>query len=241
MLNPPISSTLQTLHSVLQASLDSTPERVSVYFKTGAGEYAEHDQFMGIRAPTLRTIAEAFSSLVLEDLASLLGSRFNEERLLALMILTSQYASAPAQHQETLYQFYTAHMGRINNWNLVDSSAHLIVGAHLYDRDRGILETLAGSQTMWERRIAVVATWHFIRRNDLAWTFKIAKQLLNDPHDLIHKAAGWMLREAGKRDSEQLVQFLDEQQHSMPRTMLRYAIERFPEEVRKSYVRRAKG
>ncbi len=241
MLNPPMSGSLQTLRSVLHASIDSTPERVCLYFKTGVGDYAEHDQFMGIRAPTLRTIAKAFASLALEDLACLLGSAINEERLLALMILTAQYASASAQHQETLYQFYTCHMSCINNWNLVDASAHLIIGAHLYDRDRRVLETLAASTTIWERRIAIVATWFFIRRGDLVWTFKIAKQLLNDPHDLIHKAAGWMLREAGKRDPAQLVQFLDEHQHSMPRTMLRYAIERFPEVQRTSFLRQAKG
>jgi 3-methyladenine DNA glycosylase AlkD len=124
----------------------------------------------------------------------------------------------------------------VNNWNLVDTSAHLIIGAHLWDKDRSSLLNLATSEILWERRISIVSTWYFIRKNDLAWTYHIASLLLRDTHDLIHKAAGWMLREAGKRDQPQLVIFLDQHMHAMPRTMLRYAIEKFPDALRKSYL-----
>lgn len=227
---------VQNIEAILEQSIDSTPERICVFFKTGPGAYAAHDQFMGIRVPTLRKIAKTFISISLEDLTFLIQSPINEKRLLALIILSQQYSAASKTHKDAIFDFYRSHIAYINNWNLVDSSAHLIVGAHLFEGDCSILEEWAQSRNMWERRIAIVATWYFIRKAKLEWTFKVAKLLLNDPHDLIHKAVGWMLREAGKKDESQLIQFLDQYRSEMPRTMLRYAIERLSEAKRKMYL-----
>jgi len=221
-----MSDLIQSLKKVVGEAADSTPEKVSLYFKTGPGEYAEHDRFIGITVPTLRKIARGFATLDLEDLGLLIQSKINEERLLALIILTGQYKDGTPDRQEEIYQFYITNISYINNWNLVDSSAHLIVGAHLFGRDRGVLEDLALSEDLWERRIAIVSTWYFIRQSDLEWTFKIAKLLLNDSHDLIHKSVGWMLREAGKKNEDILISFLYDHVNQMPKTMLRYAVER---------------
>jgi len=225
-----MSDTIQYLREILGYSVDSTPERVSIYFKTSQGDYAEHDRFIGITVPVLRKIAKRFMSISLEELSFLIQSQINEERLLTLIILAAQYKAGTLAQKEEIYQFYRTHMRHINNWNLVDSSAHLIIGAHLFERDRDVLEELAASQNLWERRIAIVSTWYFIRKSDLEWTFKIAKLLLNDSHDLIHKAVGWMLREAGKKDQAKLISFLCQYAHQMPKTMLRYAIERLSKE-----------
>jgi 3-methyladenine DNA glycosylase AlkD len=227
-----MSSEIQNLKKTLHASIDSTPEKVSIYFKTSPGSYAEHDSFMGVTVPVLRKIAKSFLYVTLEDLGLLIQSKINEERLLALIILAAQYKAGALAQKEEIYQFYRTNMRHINNWNLVDSSAHLIIGAHLFERDRDALEELAASQNLWERRIAIVATWYFIRKSDLEWTFKIAKLLLNDSHDLIHKAVGWMLREAGKKDEARLISFLCNHAHQMPKTMLRYAMERLSKEQR---------
>ena len=227
---------IQILRNVLQESIDSTPEQASRFFKTNVGEYAERDQFMGISVPKLRRMAKEFRSLNLEDLELLLQSSINEERLLALIILTAQYKTASIQHKERIYEFYKSHIFYVNNWNLVDSSAHHIMGAHLFERDRCDLAELARSHNLWERRISIVSTWYFIRKQDLAWTFKISALLKNDPQDLIHKAVGWMLREAGKQNLVELIQFLNQHMSDMPRTMLRYAIEKLPEAQRKSYL-----
>jgi len=202
------------------------------FFKTSVGDYAEHDQFIGVPVPQLRAIAKQFATSSLPVLQALLNSSFNEERLLALFILTNQYQRGSIEKKEELHQFYMNNLQHVNNWNLVDSSAHLILGAHLYDKDRTPLLTLAKSKSLWDRRIAIVATWYFIRNNDLTWTFTIAELLFNDTHDLIHKAVGWMLREAGKRDEQALLIFLHKHAAHMPRTMLRYALERFPKEQR---------
>jgi 3-methyladenine DNA glycosylase AlkD len=225
-----MSDAIQNLRKTLHASIDSTPEKVSIFFKTGPGDYAETDRFMGITVPTLRKIAKSFFSLTLEDLGLLIQSPINEERLLALIILTGQYKVGTLAQKEEIYQFYNANLRHINNWNLVDSSAHLIVGAHLFEGDCVFLEELAMSQNLWERRIAIVATWYCIRKSRLDWTFRIAKILLNDPHDLIHKSVGWMLREAGKKDEERLIFFLCDYANQMPKTMLRYAMERLTNE-----------
>ncbi|WP_322498211.1 DNA alkylation repair protein [Candidatus Cyrtobacter comes] len=214
------------MRKVLQESIDSTPAKVSIFFKTGPGDYAQHDRFIGITVPTLRKIAKSFLNLAMQDLGLLIQSTINEERLLALIILTGQYNIGTSEQKEEIYQFYRTNIGHINNWNLVDSSAHLIIGAHLFERDRDFLEELAGSQNLWERRAAIVATWYFIRKSELGWTFKIAKLLQNDSHDLIHKAVGWTLREAGKKDEARLIAFLCDHAHQMPKTMLRYAMER---------------
>lgn len=229
---------LKSLHikDILQNSISVSPHKAAAFFKTGAGHYAEGDKFIGVTVPNLRKIAKNFMFLTLDDLQVLLASKINEERLLALLILIKQYQNESDQAKERLYQFYIKNLKYVNNWNLVDASAHLIIGAHLWDKDRSLLFQLATSEILWERRISIVATWYFIRKNDLACTFKIASLLKCDTHDLIHKAVGWMLREAGKRDQTQLVTFLEQYMCEMPRTMLRYAIEKFPEDIRKSYL-----
>lgn len=222
----------------LRSALEQSPKRSVVgsahYFKTGKGEYAEHDKFMGIPVPVLRAVAKTYRDLSLDEVQELLTSPFNEERLLALFILVDQYKKADEPLKEQIFQFYCEHLHCVNNWNLVDSSAPHILGAYIFNKDRTILLTLAASHNMWERRIAIVATQHFIRKHDLCWTFKLAEMLLNDTHDLMHKATGWMLREAGEKDMQQLIAFLDQHARRMPRTMLRYAIEKFPEQQRKT-------
>lgn len=222
----------------LKRAISIAPERAAVFFKTGKGDYAEGDQFIGVSVPNLRKIAKNFYDVSFDDLKSLLQSKINEERLLALIILIEQYTKASDPDKERFYQFYLKNLKQVNNWNLVDASAHLMIGAHLWERDRKSLTELASSENLWERRIAIVATWYFIRQNDLKWTFKIAKQLQGDTHDLMHKAVGWMLREAGKRDEAQLIKFLDRYAETMPRTMLRYAIEKFDPEQRRMYLKK---
>lgn len=229
-------SKLKEIKMLLRQSATVPKEKQAYFFKTGQGEYAAFDKFLGITVPALRTIAKKFSDLQLSHIQALLKSAYNEERLVALMILTHRYARAGLEEKNELYAFYLFNLPYINNWNLVDASAHLIVGMHLFKANKSPLLTLAKSPNLWERRIAIVATWYFIRQNELSWTFKIAKLLLKDEHDLIHKAVGWMLREAGKRNSAELEAFLDQYAALMPRTMLRYAIEKFPEQQRKAYL-----
>ncbi len=210
------------------------PQR-GVFFKTGPGDYAEHDQFMGVSVPNLRRIAKQFSTLGPEEIQVLIESPFNEERFLALIILVERYQTTKSLE---IYEFYMKNLYHVNNWNLVDASAHLILGAHVFDKEKTILLDLAQSQVMWERRISIVSTWYFIRKNETDWTFKLAEMMLDDPHDLIHKACGWMLREAGKRNLLKLKDFLRQHGQKMPRTMLRYAIEKFPPEERKIYMQK---
>lgn len=229
-------SQLIELRSFLAQAATTSTTKNSVFFKTGTGSYAEHDQFIGVSVPVLRTLAKEFSTLSLQDIKNLLSSPINEERLLALFILVARYQKGNDETKEQLFNFYLANIKAVNNWNLVDSSAHLIIGAHLYGKDTSLLRQLAQSKNMWERRIAIVATWYFIRQKDVAWTYTIAKQLLNDQEDLIHKAVGWMLREAGERDLPLLTNFLELHAATMPRTMLRYAIEKYPENERKAYL-----
>jgi len=225
------------IKSMLAESSTIPKDKQSYFFKTDPGSYAAHDQFIGVPVPTIRTIAKNFLDLSLDEITQLLKSPINEERFLGLIILVHQYQKADDSHKEELYQFYMNNLKHVNNWNLVDASAHLIVGAHLFDKNKDILVSLAQSDILWERRVAIVATWYFIRKNDLTWTFKIASMLMNDTHDLIHKAVGWMLREAGKKDTQQLIDFLNIHATHLPRTMLRYAIEKFPEQQRKSYLK----
>ncbi len=217
---------MNKVQGALRSAVNLPQEKASMFFKTGTGHYAEGDKFIGVTVPALRKIAKEFANLTFAELETVISSPINEERLLALIILANQYKKASAVLQNEIYQFYLSNLRHVNNWNLVDSSAHLIIGAHLFDRNREILLTLANSPVLWERRIAIVATWYFIRNHDLTWTFKIAELLLNDKHDLIHKATGWMLREAGKKDELQLIAFLDKYSIKMPKTMLRYAKER---------------
>jgi 3-methyladenine DNA glycosylase AlkD len=206
------------------------------FFKTGPGQYGEGDRFLGIKVPVVRRLAREFGPLALGEASRLLDSEFHEARLLALHALVRWYEKGNAEARQAIHDLYLARTDRVNNWDLVDTSAPGIVGRHLADRDRTILDRLVGSASLWERRIAIVATQHFIRNNETTDTFRLAAALLPDRHDLIHKAAGWMLREAGKRDAAGLERFLAAHASRMPRTMLRYAIERLPEADRRRHM-----
>ncbi len=208
------------------------------FFKTGPGEYGEGDRFHGIKVPPLRLAARQFHDLPHDEVKKLLDSPMHEERLLALLIWVGQFRRGKPADQKRIYQSYLAATRRINNWDLVDSSAEHIVGAYLFERSRAPLARLARSKSLWERRIAIIATFHFIRRGEFSSTIELAERLLADQHDLIHKAVGWMLREVGKRDEAVLRRFLDEHRHHMPRTALRYAIERFAPSTRAAYLAR---
>jgi len=224
------------IRNILLESATIPAERLAAFFKTKEGQYGEHDRFIGVTVPTLRKIAKSYYHLALDDLEKLIASEFNEERFLALVILISQYQKAEDIDKKLFYEFYLNNIKYVNNWNLVDLSAHYIIGAYLWDKDKDYLFTLAKSDILWDRRISVVATWYFIKNNELGVTFEISKLLLNDKHDLIHKAVGWMLREAGKKDEKQLIDFLSSHILQMPRTTLRYAIEKFSQETRKKYL-----
>jgi 3-methyladenine DNA glycosylase AlkD len=206
------------------------------FFKCGPGDYGEGDAFLGVMVPPLRALSNKYKSIAVAEAVALLQSKWHEVRLLALMILVHQYERGDDAQREAIYRAYLANTNRINNWDLVDCSAHKIVGAHLRERDRSKLIALAKSESLWERRIAIIATLDFIRADDFADTLRIAEALLGDRHDLIHKAVGWMLREVGKRDQAVLERFLSKHARVMPRTMLRYAIERFPPELRARYM-----
>jgi 3-methyladenine DNA glycosylase AlkD len=188
--------------------------------------------------PALRKLSKEFTPIPIAEAIKLLQSRWHESRLLALMILARKHERGDEKERDEIYRLYLANTNRINNWDLVDTSAPAIVGAHLLARDRAPLYSLAKSISLWERRIAIISTHYFIRRGDFADTLRIAEILLDDPHELIHKACGWMLREVGKRDQHVLERFLRKHASRMPRTMLRYAIERFPGEVRAGYMGR---
>jgi 3-methyladenine DNA glycosylase AlkD len=206
------------------------------FFKTGRGQYGEGDRFRGIRVPVLRRLALEYWGLSHHDTLDLLRSDWHEERLLALLLLVRAFNRGNASAREQIYRAYLAHTRYINNWDLVDLSAEYIVGAFFGPQDLGPLQTLAKSDLVWERRIAILSTFHFIKRGTLGPTLQIADLLLRDRHDLVHKAVGWMLREVGKRDQPIEEAFLRKHHRAMPRTMLRYAIERFPESLRKEYL-----
>ncbi len=206
------------------------------FFKTGQGEYGEGDAFLGIRVPALRKLAKEFNSVPLDDAIELLESPYHEARLLALFLLVASYAKGGDMERAAIYRVYLGHTECINNWDLVDSSAEHIVGAHLLNRSRKPLYRLARSASLWERRISMMSTFHFVKQGDFDETLRLAELLLNDAEDLIHKAVGWMLRETGNRRRETEIAFLDEHYREMPRTMLRYAIEKFPEPERLAYL-----
>lgn len=211
------------------------------FFKTGKGQYGAGDKFLGITVPEIRRAIKKHTDLPLADIKKLLDSRFHEERLAGLLILVSQYKKADQATRQKIFEFYLANVSRVNNWDLVDLSAPHIVGAHLFDASqkmRALLPRLASSANLWERRVAIISTLYFIKQGDYAPTLALARKLLSDKYDLIHKAIGWMLREVGKSDVAVLENFLLEKGRykKMPRTMLRYAIERFPESKRKKYL-----
>jgi 3-methyladenine DNA glycosylase AlkD len=208
------------------------------FFKTGPGEYGEGDRFRGIRVPVLRGLARQYRSIPLPEAAELLSSPFHEDRLLALFLFINLYVRGDEGARAKIYSLYLRNTGFINNWDLVDASAEHIVGAFLRERDRQPLYHLAKSSTLWERRIAIMATFHFIKRGEFDETLRLARMLLTDREDLIHKAVGWMLREVGKRDPRTAKVFLRDHYRGMPRVMLRYAIERYPEAERQRYLKR---
>jgi 3-methyladenine DNA glycosylase AlkD len=207
------------------------------FFKTGPGEYAEGDLFLGIRVPELRKLAKVYEPVSLTEATRLLWSAIHEERLLALFILIRRYAKGNDIEQKKIYRLYLKNIQYVNNWDLVDASAEHIVGDFLKDKPKKLLYKLAKSKCLWERRIAIVSTFHYIKRAEFSETLKISGMLLEDKEDLIHKAVGWMLREVGKRDLEAEETFLRKYYQIMPRTMLRYAIERFPESKRQRYLK----
>ncbi len=206
------------------------------FFKTGKGQYGEGDIFLGLTVPQCRIIAKEFRDISLSEIEKHLSSKFHEERLIALLILVAQYMKSP--DKKKIVDFYLAHTTHINNWDLVDLSAHKIVGEFLQDKDKRLLYELAKSNYLWERRIAIISTFAFIKEGHFEDSLKIAKLLMKDRHDLIHKACGWMLREVGKKDIHVLERFLDEHHKQMPRTMLRYSLERLSEEKRRYYMQR---
>lgn len=212
-------------------------KNLSRFFKTGPGEYGEGDVFLGIPVGQQRMVAKKHVALGLSDVQQLLDSRVHEHRLTGLMILVGKYRKADDANRKEIADFYLRNTRNINNWDLVDLSAPNILGHYLLDKDRSILYKLARG-SLWERRIAVLATFMFIKDSDFDDAFKIAEMLLDDKHDLIHKAVGWMLREVGKRDAAAEKCFLDKHLKRMPRTMLRYAIEKFPEQQRQTYLGR---
>lgn len=207
------------------------------FFKTGKGEYAKGDKFLGIVVPEQRQIAKKFKTLSFTDLQKLITSVYHEERLIALLILVERFKKADKEEKEKIVKFYLDNQKGINNWDLVDLSAPKILGEYLLDKDRKILCKFAKSDDLWEKRIAVLSTFTFIKNNDFNDALKIYEIVVNDDHDLIHKAVGWMLREVGKIDIKTEEDFLRKHYKTMPRTMLRYAIEKFPEKKRKAYLK----
>ena len=207
------------------------------FFKTGKGQYGEGDIFLGIRVPVLRKIAKKFRRISLAEVSKLLESKFHEERLLSILMLVNLFKSGDENNQELIYELYLDKTRFINNWDIVDISAGNIVGEFLFEKDKAPLYRLVFSENLWERRIAIVATFYFIKNDEFDDTLKIAEILFTVKEDLIHKAVGWMLREVGKRVIEIEEEFLEEHYLKMPRTMLRYAIERFPETRRKMYLK----
>jgi 3-methyladenine DNA glycosylase AlkD len=219
----------------------ANPEKAGIllrFFKTGKGDYGEGDFFLGITVPQQRRVAKKYPDLSLKDLRKLLWSPAHEERLVSLFILIAKYRRADGRGKKEILNFYLRNTNKINNWDLVDASAGPILGDYLVDGDRSVLLELAQSTNLWERRMSIIATSAFIKNNDFEETLRIAELLLKDEHDLIHKAVGWMLREVGKRDRKIEEDFLQRHYHEMPRTMLRYAIERFGEKERKAYLKK---
>lgn len=234
------SSLAALRRSLKRESCSEKAKSLQRFFKTGPGEYGEGDVFLGITVPVIRKIVKIYQdAFQLNDLSSLAFSPFHEERLTFLLILVAKYQkSTQESERKEIFDFYIQHQKNVNNWDLVDLSAPYISGPFLYHypKKRPLLFTWAKSQSLWIRRIAILSTFYFIRQNEWCETLELARILLQDSEDLIHKAVGWMLREIGKRDHTAEENFLRHHYHQMPRTMLRYAIERFPDEKRKKYL-----
>jgi len=223
-----------------QLRLKANPEKAEIlqrFFKTGPGQYGEGDIFISVKVPEIRKIAKEYKELDFKSIGKLLHSKIHEERLASLFILVHQFQKSDEQGREKIFNLYLKNTKHINNWDLVDLSSDKIVGAYLINKPRKILYKLAKSKSLWEKRISIIATFYFIKNNDFKETLKISRILLNDGHDLIHKAVGWMLREVGNRDLKTEENFLKKYYKKMPRTMLRYAIEKFPEKKRQEYLK----
>jgi 3-methyladenine DNA glycosylase AlkD len=225
------------LDELIELKDDKIATHSQGFFKTGKGEYGAGDIFLGIRVPVLRKISKKYKALELVELEKIITSKFHEARLLSLYLLVLKFKKAKTpEDQKVIIDFYLAHTKYVNNWDLVDSSAHYILGPYLMDKDKSILYQFAKSNDLWEKRIGMMSTFHFIKNNQFQDALNIAEILLHDHHDLIHKAVGWMLREIGNKDKPVEEQFLLKYYKTMPRTMLRYAIEKFPKEERKEYL-----
>lgn len=228
----------------IQKQLDthSSPEKrefLPHFFKTGKGQYGEGDKFLGVMVPEIRKIAKANKTLSFNEVEKLLNNEYHECRVCALFILIEQFKKGDEETKKNIYDFYLSYTHRINNWDLVDLSCKDIVGAYLVDKkDRSILYKLANSNLLWDQRIAVISTFAFIKKHDFTDIINLSERFLTHPHDLMHKAVGWMLREAGKRDKKVLIEFLDNSYKKMPRTMLRYSLEKLTPEEKTHYMKK---
>lgn len=213
-------------------------EHAAYFFKTGKGQYGEGDRFIGCTVPETRSVAKTYRNIPFEEIGKLLDDEMHECRLCGLILLVEQFKKADIEKQKSIFDFYCSHIYAANSWDLVDLSAPYIVGEWLFDKNRAFLYDLASSRSLWKERISVVSTLAFIRKNDFTDTLKLSAQFFDHRHDLMHKACGWMLREVGKRDESVLTKFLDQYHRHMPRTMLRYAIERLSSEQKIEYMKR---
>ncbi len=238
MMKEPSITTATLAKKILRSYVN--PEKAAFFpsfFKTGKGQYGEGDTFIGVTVPLTRSVAKRCEDMPLSEIETLLDDPIHECRFLALEILVMQFESGTGDTRTKIFRFYRDHLKQVNNWDLVDTSAPYIVGPHLdAGGDTSLLDRFAKSAHLWTQRVAIVSTYHFIRKGELRHTFRIADLLTGHPHDLIHKAVGWMLREAGKKDEAALKQYLQTRYATMPRTMLRYAIERFEAGERKRYL-----
>jgi len=228
----------QLIKDIKKLTNPSKAKILQGFFKTAPGQYGTDDIFLGLTVPQQRSIAKNYTTLKLTALQKLLNNKIHEYRLISLLILVEQYQRANLATRKKIYNFYLKNARQVNNWDLVDLTAPKIVGNYLLNKNKAILYKLAKSKNLWEKRIAIIATFEFIRNNQFIPTLKISKMLLSDQHDLIHKAVGWMLRELGKRDQKLLEKFLTQHLRQLPRTTLRYAIEKFPEKQRLAYLKK---
>jgi 3-methyladenine DNA glycosylase AlkD len=229
---------LNELKSTIRNNADKNHAKfMQWFFKTGKGEYGEGDKFLGLKVPLQRKIARKFIDIDLSDLQQLICSEIHENRLISLLILVDKYQKTDEKGKEKAYKFYLKNRNHINNWDLVDLSAPKIIGEHLLNRNKEILYKYAQSKNLWKKRIAILSTFTFIKNKNLKTTLELSDILLYDEHDLIHKSVGWMLREVGKMNMKVLEDYLKPRYNKMPRTMLRYAIEKFSEQKRKKYLK----
>ncbi|MFH1174388.1 MAG: DNA alkylation repair protein [archaeon] len=226
-----------TVHADLRKHASKEKAKLlSGFFKTGKGEYGEGDVFLGVMVPQSREVAKKHANLSLNEIKKLLHDKIHEVRLVGVLILVHKFAHADEKERKRFFDFYVHNSQKINNWDLVDLSAHRIIGAYLLDKDRALLYQLAQSESLWQRRISIISTFAFINKNDYTDALALAEKLMHDKHDLIHKAVGWVLREIGKKDEPTLRRFLDKHAMHMPRTMLRYSLEKLDQKTKERYM-----